>query len=230
MEKFEKLSQLLPFGSIFILLCSSIKLVIYYKIFNIQIVDYIGIQEFITSFIDDLLIYICLFGVGIFLYLFDFYQNGNDTFLKNDSPEEYKTERRITLTLSIIILVLIIVSVQYSNSKSKSAEIICVGLFIFLATFRIFLSSTKLVLPYPIFIISGIIMYTIMYGYTDAHKIIENNNNNLSYTIVFKEKTYSTDKYLKYIGKTENFLFFYNLKSKRTTVLKSDDLIKISIK
>jgi hypothetical protein len=68
-----------------------------------------------------------------------------------------------------------------------------------------------------------------MYGYTDAYKIIENKDK-LNYTIVFKDKTYVTDNNLKYIGKTENFMFLYNLKSKRTTILKKDDLVKINIK
>ncbi|MCC9063950.1 hypothetical protein [Flavobacterium piscisymbiosum] len=229
MEKVEKLIPLLPIGSIFILFCSSIKLIIYYKIFNISIVDYIGIQEFITSFIDDLLFYLCIFGIGVFLVLFDTIQSANQNFtLKSDTPEEYKNERKISLILAIFILLLIVVFSNYSDSKSESMEIICVGLFVFLALFRIFLSSTKLTISYTLFIVTGIVLYTIMYGYSDAYKIIENKDK-LKYTIVFKEKTYLTDKNLKYVGKTENFLFLYNLKSKRTTILKNDDLIKLSI-
>lgn len=229
MEKIEKLIKLLPFGSIFILFCSSIKLVIYYKIFNIPIVDYIGIQEFVTSFIDDLLFYLCIFGIGVFLILFDTIQNANQNFtLKSDTSEEYKNERKISLILAIFILLLIVAFSNYSNSKSESMEIICVGLFVFLALFRIFLSSTKLTISYTLLIVTGIVLYTIMYGYSDAYKIIENKDK-LKYTIVFKEKTYITDKNLKYVGKTENFLFLYNLKSKRTTILKNDDLIKLSI-
>lgn len=68
-----------------------------------------------------------------------------------------------------------------------------------------------------------------MYDTSDAYKILENKDK-LNYTLVFKEKTYYTNKNLKYIGKTENYLFLYNLKSNRTTILKNDELIKISIK
>lgn len=230
MEKIEKLTKLLPFGSIFILFCSSIKLVIYYKTFNVPIVDYIGIQEFITSFIDDLLFYLCIFGIGVFLTLFNITQNANQNFsLKNDTPEEYKNEHKISLILSIFILFLTLGFANYTDSKSKSIEIICVGSFIFLSLFRVFLSSTKLTIPYTLLIIIGVLLYTIMYGYTDAYKIIENKDK-LNYTIVFKDKTYVTDNNLKYIGKTENFMFLYNLKSKRTTILKKDDLVKINIK
>ncbi|MFC4477864.1 hypothetical protein [Flavobacterium chungangensis] len=230
MEKIEKLIPLLPVGSIFILFCSSIKLIIYYKTFNIQIVDYIEIQEFITSFIDDLLLYSCIFGITIILYLYDFIQDSNQDYsLKSDTPELYKNERRITLIISIIILITIIVSAYYSNSTSKLTTTICVGSFLFLSTFRIYLSSTTMALPFPLFIMTIIIIYTIMYGSTDAYKIIENKDQ-LNYTIVFKEKTYYTDKNLKYIGKTGNFLFLYNLKSKRATILKNDELIKINIK
>ncbi|MBE8723694.1 hypothetical protein [Flavobacterium hungaricum] len=229
MEKIEKLIQLLPLGSIFILLCSSIKLVIYYKTFNISIVDYIGIQEFITTFIDDILLYLCIFGIGIFLFLFEFAQNRDRNYtLKSDTPENYKNERKISSTLSILILFLTIVLSYNCDSRIKMIEIICVGLFISLSLFRIFLSSTKVNLPFLLYIMMSTISYTIMYGYTDAYKIIENKDK-LSYIIAFKEKTYFTDKNLKYVGKTEHFLFLYNLKSKRTTILKNDDLIKINI-
>lgn len=230
MEKVEKLIHLLPIGSIFILFCSSIKLIIYYKIFNISIVDYIGIQEFITSFIDDLLLYSCLFGITIILYFYDIVQNANQNYvLKSDTPESYKNERKISFALFVIILLLIIVFAYYSDSTSRLIEIICVGLFMSLTAFRIFLSSTKATLPFPLFIMITIVIYTIMYGSTDAYKIIENKDK-LNYTIVFKEKTYFTDKSLKYIGKTENFLFLYNLTSKTATILKNDDLLKINIK
>ncbi|KFF06104.1 hypothetical protein [Flavobacterium reichenbachii] len=231
MEKIEKLMQLLPLGSIFILLCSSIKLVIYYKAFNISIVDYIGIQEFITTFIDDILLYLCIFGISIFLSLFDIAQNrAQNLALKSDTPIKYKNQRKISLSLAILTLILIsFLSYYYSNSTVKTIEIIFVGLFIFLGFLRIFLSSTKLTLPFGLYISISVILYTVMYGYTDAYKIIENKDK-LNYVILFKEKTYYTDRSLKYIGKTENFLFLFNLKSKRTTILKNDDLIKISIK
>lgn len=224
MEKVEKLIPLLQVGSIFILFCSSIRLVIYYKTFNVSIVNYTGIQEFLTLFIDDLLFYLCIFGVAIFLSLFDIFRNNdNDFTLKSDTPELYKNERKITLFLSIIILISIVILSNYTDYKSKSIEIIGVGIFIILMLIRIFLSSTKVTLPYPLFLALGVILYTIMYGYSDAYKIIENKDK-LNYAIVFKEKTYLTDNNLKYVGKTENFLFLYNLKSKRTTILKNDDL------
>jgi hypothetical protein len=44
-------------------------LVIYYSHFNISIVDYIGLQEYITSFIDDIIRYLSIFGLGVIVYL-----------------------------------------------------------------------------------------------------------------------------------------------------------------
>lgn len=230
MEKIEKLIKLLPLGSVFILFCSSIRLVIYYKVFNISIVEYIGIQEFLTLFIDDLLFYLSIFGIGILLYLFDnIFNNSEDFVLKNITPEKYKNERKVSLILLIITLSLVIILSNYSETKSKSIEIIGVGIFIMLSLLRVFLSSTQFTIPYPLLITTSIVIYTAMYGSSDAYKILENKDK-LNYTLVFKEKTYFTDKNLKYIGKTENYLFLYNLKSNRTTILKNDELIKINIK
>jgi hypothetical protein len=230
MEKIENVIKLLPLGSVFILFCSSIRLVVFFKMFNISIVEYIGIQEFLTLFIDDLLFYICIFGIGILLYLFDTFGNKNKEYvLKSTTPEEYKNQRKYSLISLLITLIIIIFLSNYSETKSRSIEIIGVGIFIILNLLRIFLSSTKLTFPYPLLITVSIVIYTIMYGYSDAYKIIENENK-LNYTIVFKEKTYFTDKNLKYIGKTENFLFLYNLKSHRTTILKNENLVKINIK
>lgn len=99
-ENIENLIKLLPLGSIFIFLCSSIRLVVYYKFFNISIVEYIGIQEFLTLFIDDLLFYLSIFGIGILLSLFENIFNISEDFvLKNTTPEWYKNERIFSLIL-----------------------------------------------------------------------------------------------------------------------------------
>jgi hypothetical protein len=230
MEKIENLIKLLPLGSVFILFCSSIRLVIYYKVFNISIVEYIGIHEFLTVFIDDLLLYFSIFGIGILLYLFDnIFNKSQDLVLKNTTPEKYKNERKVFLILLITTLSLIIILSNSTETKSKSIEIIGVGIFLMLSLLRVFLSSTKFTIPYPLLITAGIVIYTAMYAFSDAQKILEKKDR-LNYTVVFKEKTYFTDKNLKYIGKTENYLFLYNLKSNRTTILKNDELIKINIK
>lgn len=230
MLKIENLIKLLPLGSIYVILCSSIKLVIFYKCFNISIVDYIQIQEYLTLFIDDILYYLVVFGIGILLYLFNIFQYSEHNYIpKSEEPEKYKKERNFTLNLSIIIIILVIILSNTCIYRSKSIEIISVGGYFVLCLLYVYLSSTKITFPYPLLIITSIVLYTISNGFIDAYKILENKDK-LNYTLGFKDRNYSTDRTIKYLGKTENFIFLYNLKSKRTTILKIDDLVKIGIK
>lgn len=62
---FSSLMKYVPLGGIFLILLSSLKLVIFYKVFNISIVNYLHIQEYIPLFIDDILEYIFVFGIVI---------------------------------------------------------------------------------------------------------------------------------------------------------------------
>src|SRR5690606_24871493 len=64
-EKIEKYAKLLPFATLFLIIASSIKLAIYYSVFNINIVDYLGVSEYIPLFIDD--IHSLLYVFGTFL-------------------------------------------------------------------------------------------------------------------------------------------------------------------
>lgn len=229
MEKLENLIKLIPLGSIFLILCGSIKLVVYYKLFNVSIVEYISIQEYLTLFIDDILYYVLIFGAGLILYFLDYFRyNGEDFGHKQLEPEKYKKDRLISLIFFFITLLLTIFLSYNSDCKSKSVEIIGIGIYWMLFFLHIYSSSTKINFPYPTFIMTAVVVYSIMNGYKEGYQIMENKDK-IKYSIHFKTKKYTTSKKLKYLGKTEHFIFLYDLKSKRTTILKIDDLVKINV-
>jgi hypothetical protein len=54
MKKIENILKLIPMFSFLLIVASSVKLAIFYKTFNINIIDYLGISEYIPLFLDDL--------------------------------------------------------------------------------------------------------------------------------------------------------------------------------
>lgn len=69
MKYLENIIKMLPLGALFLIVSSSLKLIIYYNQFNISIMDYIELDEVIVSFIDDMLFYTLLFGISILVKL-----------------------------------------------------------------------------------------------------------------------------------------------------------------
>lgn len=69
MKNLENIAKLLPLGALFLIICSSVKLIIYFGQFNIKIMEYAELDEVIVSFIDDMLYYSLMFGGFIFVRL-----------------------------------------------------------------------------------------------------------------------------------------------------------------
>ncbi len=64
----EKLIKLLPLGTLLLIIFSSVKLILYYWVFDVPIIDFVEVGELITSFIDDILYYLLIFGLNIPIY------------------------------------------------------------------------------------------------------------------------------------------------------------------
>jgi|TARA_B110000902_G_C14046822_1_gene490071 hypothetical protein len=229
MKRIETLSKILPIGGVFILLCSSIKLVIYYKTFNISITDFLSIGEYATLFIDDILQYLAIFGLGIFLIMLSPNQQRKADFeTDNNSYPIYKKQKRWIITLSLIVLIPIISVFFYIDSIESKLDTTKFGIYILLTFFYCYALFTKIKFSYFSYIISVLLIYTVMDGFIDAQKIIENNNK-LNYNITFENKVIETNNDLHYLGKSEKYLFLYSLKNKKSTIIPIEKLTKITI-
>jgi len=229
MRKIETLSKLLPIGGTLIMLCSSIKVVIYYKFFNISITDFLSIGEYVTLFIDDILYYLAIFGLGIFLNIVSPNEKKEeDSGTDNTDYTIFKNEKKWIVILSIITLILIIILFFYVNSTENKLNVVKVGLFGLLSFFYVYALKTKIKFNYFYYIISGLLIYTIMDGVIDAQKIFDNKNK-LNYNITIENKMIETNDDFHYLGKSEKYLFFYSLKDQLSTIISIDDLNKITI-
>jgi|AntRauMFilla1563_2_1112583.scaffolds.fasta_scaffold00368_3 hypothetical protein len=230
-ERTEFLSKIIPVGGIFIILCSSIKLIIFYKHFSISITDYLSIGEYATLFIDDIIYYLIIFGGGIYLNELSSYSK-KDSNHKSDNFDYhmYKNKRVRIIIISSIVIIGIIILIFNIDSLYQKLEALKAGIYILLCLLYCYLSfeKTSFNFSYRSLIVTGILLHTTMDGLVDAQKIIENNNK-LNYKITFDNKIISTDNDLHYLGKSEKFIYLYNLKNKEAIILSNSKLDKIQI-
>lgn len=227
MKKLEIITKLLPFGSIILVLFSSIKLVTYYKIFNIPIVDFIEFSEFLTLFIDDMLSYLTYFGIAIILYLVDS-NFENDEGVETQKIDSQNLKKIITIILAIIVLVFLALALVYSNSNSEIVTITSTCINFLLCLAYVFCSTIKFNFTYPFFLIVAILNYVIKDGLFDAYNLIENKDK-INYVIFYDDKIIQTTDTIKYIGKTEKYIFIYDIEKKAARILPTENLKEINV-
>ncbi|MGG8496597.1 hypothetical protein ACQY1Q_09285 [Tenacibaculum sp. TC6] len=227
-EKIELLSKMVPIGGIFIILCSSIKLILFYSQFNISITDFLTIGEYATLFIDDILYYLAIFGLGIFLNELD-PKSDKGT---NDNLDYgiFKKERIGIILMSIVTVTGVIIWLYFTDSLYKKLDIIKVGIYLlstFFYSYLLFI-KTRLKFSYRALIIFAILFYTGMDGVIDAQKIKENKNK-LNYIITLENETIITNEDLHYLGKSDKFIYLYFLTKKESMIFQTTNLMKIQI-
>lgn len=228
MEIIDKIGKNLPIGSVLIIFLSSVKLIIYYNIFNVSIVDFIGIQEIIASFIDDILYYLLIFGIGLIM---NWPGPPKINSIKDDFQDHlrFKLHRKY-ITYTIIIIVVVVSLFLIFSLEIMSLKLMVLGISSYIVTVLIYFFSmyTKKEIPYLVFVFTSIIIFTMISGSKGAFEIIENKND-LNYQIVLNEKIINTTDNIKFIGITEKYIFLYNIKNKKTSIINSSDFTEINI-
>jgi len=229
MNNFESISKIIPFGGILILFFSSSNLVIYYNVFNISINDYLSLTEYPTLFIDDILYYILIFGAGVISYFISPYSEYNLDYSKIKDYSIFKIVRRIILIITIILIIIFGFIIYETEILSKKLQFVEMGGFFVLLLFYNYAAYTKIKFNYLVFIFSALLLYCPLDGYIDAQKILENDIKR-SYEITIGSKKIKTNDNFKYIGKSEKYVFFYDLKKEKSTILPLENLKKIEVK
>ncbi len=137
MKKIDFLVKALPLASIFLIMCSAVRLVIYYNTFNISITDYIQIQEYPTLFVDDILSYLLIFGIGIVIEVLNPYTQ----FIEKNTPpiKSISKNKKRNLLISMLIILLLITAVYlFVDDEILKLDLIKVLLYFLLINFHIF--------------------------------------------------------------------------------------------
>ncbi len=232
--KIDSLIKVLPLGSLFIITCSSIKLVLYYDIFNISITDYIGIDEILVSFIDDILYYTMVFGIGVGL---NFYMDSRRKKVVDNANYTPKPKSTFTKISNQIVEILVTLFVCFlinilcfhtKNCYEKVSLIFAIVLTIFIY-FQIKLSGTKHEPNYYLTIAVWAVILIFFDGLKSGYRI-KDDKSSYSVNLLFNDSLkVSTDSTYRFIGKTREFIFFYNSDLKKTDIYSNSNLNKIQI-
>ncbi|MFD2543729.1 hypothetical protein ACFSSB_15465 [Lacinutrix gracilariae] len=209
-------TKIIPIGAVFITLCSSIHYIFYYNFFNIRIINYLTITEYASLFLEHILAYlIIIFGGFIF------------SFLSNNWPKK-SGKGSVIFGMSIVIIYTLVRLFFFSEKINERINEVTFIIFyiIFLVFYLRRLKNKNLNVLVYLAIIS--IVYSVSSGFVSAYKVIENESK-LKYEFKFEENTISSSEKKYYLGRSENYLFFYNNTSKVSEVIKTNNLKSINI-
>jgi hypothetical protein len=116
----------------------------------------------------------------------------------------------------------------YIEKNHEKATFIFGSLFLLLSMVYSFSTYTSKPILYPVFIFSGILLYTITSAFSGAYKLIENDNT-INYLLIFKGRKIETNENIKFIGNTEKYYFLYNIKNEKTSILNGAEIEEIGI-
>ncbi|MDO7171182.1 hypothetical protein [Mariniflexile sp. AS56] len=218
MEKKEEITnaiKLIPSGAVFVTLCSSINLIIYYGMFNIRIIDYLTIKEYASLFMEHILVYLIIILGGYICHLIF---NKWLSFLNKWSV--------IFGILCGIIANLVIFFIS-NNIYEKINDISYVFYLIIFLTFYLKQLKTKDLNPL-IYLMIIALLFSIFSGFSKGYRVKEKGND-LEYNFKFKDNAIRTSKKKLYLGKTEKHIFLYEINSKTARIVDNQNLLETLI-
>jgi len=240
--KFEQILKYIPLGTIALTLISGIKLAIYYGQFNIQIFDFVELNEIITLFMDDIIYYLTMSSVVLIIYLI---LSTFTNFKISTNPNEEKFQRNIdgdtilnkfmnfTGIMAIFILIFLSTLVYFSTfSLYLKTTLIEFNIFTFL-TLGLVVSAHK---GWIKDIKSAFILY---FGITTIGLLaseafleseeIKSSHTKQSFIIQTTDNVYNDEKF-SYIGKSNNYLFLYDKTEHSSLILPISKLELFNLK
>ncbi len=236
----ERLGKLVPYFIPACIFLGILKLLIFYKSFSIDIVYFIGFSEILMSFLNNLWLYIIMITAPLLLYFLFFKNEGQASNQKFTERLNLTTKQRLNLAftknsltdfLAFISLFPLLSMVIFFPFLFRYL-ILAVSQFIFRFLFnewrvmevksgKDFDSLVQAIALASSFIVMLVI--GVAFWETDEVRLGKYNNTK----VVFKDATVIADTNNIFVGKTENFIFFYNRISKAPIVYKSSDLLRI---
>lgn len=216
MFKSENIVKLIPIGSVFIILCSSIKLIIYYSMFNVKIIEYLTIKEYASLFMEDIIFYLLIVGFGVLYHRFA---------VKSFMKKSGKWPIIIGIAIGIIIN-----SIFFFTSKTTYDRISNFTVVVYILVLLIFYLQqlkNKQLNPTNYLIVVAII-FSISNGFSLGYSILERDSI-IDYKFHFTDYSISTSEKYRYLGKTEKYFFFYDLSNNQARIVNNENLLDINI-
>lgn len=246
-EKIESWAKVLPIAFPVLIFLGMAHLIWYYKAFNVQIIDFLNLSEVIISFFDILLRTI-IFS-GIIYYLLSLWDSSKKKALKNDPRTELNYEQtlielkkvikqvKIIILAVFIIIIIVYILVDLGNGKISIGSIILLSsllFLIYLVCIKVLNSlSTSIEGNEKIKIIKSLLFFLgalILIGFIYINSFIEIQS--VKYGGKYKgvEITLKdsppliSDETDYYIGKTNDYVFYYFSEEKSTLAIRVEEI------
>ena len=229
MKKIEDLIKLIPIFTFLLIVASSIKMAIFYKVFNINIVEYINISEYIPLFIDDL--HSLLYLAALFL-LGAIFSKGVG--IKQNKEEDVKGNKPFRITHIIMFLIMVIVLptilyIKYDNWYERLKPMNMAFLMIMVVLLVVFATYEKLPSLFLIgWLVAILTIPIVISAYVDAYSIIDRKRL-VNYEIIIDNQTLSAANNHHYLGKSKEYVFLYDISEKTSIIYPINKIKEIRI-
>lgn len=240
------LKSIIPYLSVYIIIVGIIRSIIFYSYFNIRILDYIGLDEIILLFADDIIFTILFYITPFIIITYEMYPTlsvfEQNTQRKKSSTQNFEKKlnrktfeisnknkiRILNLTaLALTIAIAYISKFYYFTFIIFFNYWICYLVILICLKFENHLSNThnfKLDKSIKVIIacsIAFIFMSNCLSALSASTNYIGFYNGS---SITTNDTTFYTSDTIVYVGKTKDYSFLYNKNSNKSTVIKNDNI------
>ena len=237
----EKLIKLFPLFTAYVILLGIWRLTIYYNNFNINVIDFLNFSEILTSFLDKailvistIILVLTLFGLIFLLF--------EDSIYKVNVTKGYKPILIILISLILLFADLIYHTLEPSQDKVSLWRVIAkiIVNFLVFAIFSFFYikglikkKQKNQQLYFHIFVllftVIGFFSFNSLAKYNSyLNYDIKRNKKYMNVSFILDDRLIQGDSTHYYIGKTNNYLFFYDEEKDKTTVYPMNRIKEIS--
>lgn len=222
LEFFENVKKLFPFITLWILLLSATKELVYYFGFGISILNYLELSELTYMFLDDVLIWVLLFV--------SFIGMGSTKYFDKKFKLKKVNHNPFHLYLYALLNLILYVTVEFlENMVDKTLLYLFASMivgFLYMAYFTAIFKNSILVKLGMIIPISFLLVF---FSSKYKQEAVKDGVYKMETILKFGEdKIVNSDSANIYIGQTNKYVFFYDLKKRQHTVYFKNGISEMS--
>jgi hypothetical protein len=224
-DYFEKTIKYIPVLTFFLIFFSSAELYFYFRYFQINIFNYLTVEEIIFTFYKFFFEHLTSFLNFSFIFLLAY-------FYLIKEPHKLLQKRWIGLIFPIIALILIVLKEIFDFKISSIIIEILLTIPYLLYYFNMIksLEDLKIKLILLLMFIFGYLSVKIAYLNEIKAREIINSKSYITVKFNYLEKQIISKTDFKYIGETTNFIFLYSKNGKETFVYNKNDINNLTYK
>ncbi|MBS1649218.1 MAG: hypothetical protein JSR09_05875 [Bacteroidetes bacterium] len=241
----KELAKLTTYFIPFLIFVGSLRLILFYRLFDISIVDYLDFSEVLISFLDTAIFYLFALFIPIFIILsfwgeamgrqsnIDFAKKAELTFgqrLKGDIKQNF---------ILVLLYTTVFFFIIFKGTWTLQGFLLLLlnpGLFIILFIVRELRIAYKRQFNYSIpvtyinlFLLSYLFIVVVIQNVLSDVQDITKKYKYYGTTVFVGNDIIKSDSTITYIGQTKNYLFFNNLLKKENIIYPKTNLKKLIV-